>query len=66
MREVCSQYMGVFTSPEGCAVIDLVGLTCEIWLSTDFPLVSHREHELLHCAGYDHPGGRFMVDLLHG
>lgn len=42
--------------PEGCAEVNFEDNTCTVWVRSDYPDKRVREHELLHCKGYDHPG----------
>jgi hypothetical protein len=65
MRERCARYAGFGMSPEACAEFDLAAARCHIWYSADFPPPRFvRDHERLHCAGYDHVGSASMQQIL--
>ena len=65
MRERCSKYTGPGVIAEACAEFDLHNRRCDIWLASDFPpSKAIREHERLHCAGYDHIGADNMRTIL--
>lgn len=65
MRDRCMRYVGFGASPEACAEFDLAGRKCHVWYSADFPPQRFiREHERLHCAGYDHAGSTGMQRFL--
>ena len=65
MRERCSRYVGFGMMPEACSEFDLAGGKCHIWFSDDpMPPGFIRNHERLHCQGYDHVGSDGMRALL--
>lgn len=64
MRTRCGVYAPALVSPEACATFNFAEARCDIILSSDFPDERAREHELAHCAGYDHPGESNMEAML--
>jgi len=61
MRDRCARYTGFGAMAEACAEFNLVARQCHIWYSADFPPQDWiKEHERLHCAGYDHVGSSGM------
>lgn len=65
MRDRCAPYVGPLMTPQACAEFYLAEGECHVWFSRDFPpSESVREHELLHCKGYDHIGGNTLQQLL--
>lgn len=61
MRDRCVQFTGALSSPEACAIFDFDRMRCDIYYSADFPpLATVKQHELLHCDGYDHEGETSM------
>ncbi len=64
MRDRCGKYTSWATSPEACAEFDLARGRCDIWFSKDFPPAdSIKEHERLHCKGFDHVGSTVMREF---
>ena len=57
MRDRCAKYTPPLMNPEACAEFDLRAGTCNIWIADGPNNTAQVEHELLHCVGYDHPGG---------
>lgn len=53
-KHPCAQRLSAFAVIEACALVDFRNKTCNIWLADIAP--EHREHEELHCRGYDHTG----------
>jgi len=65
MQDRCLKYVGFGMTPEACAEFDLTARKCHIWYANDQrPFGFVREHERLHCAGYDHVGSTAMQQLL--
>jgi hypothetical protein len=65
MRNRCSLYAALGSSPEACAVFSFSTARCDIWLSADFPPASYVvAHERQHCAGYSHIGDNSMKSML--
>jgi hypothetical protein len=65
MRNRCQRYVGFGMVPVACAEFDLAARRCHVWYSVDSPPArAVIEHELLHCAGYDHIGSTGMERLL--
>lgn len=48
--------------PFGCAELNFTDHTCTVWYPDDAAGEHVRRHELLHCAGYDHPGESTLRD----
>jgi hypothetical protein len=66
MQDRCLKYVGFGMSPEACAEFDLAARKCHVWYSADYPPLRFvRDHERLHCAGYDHVGSNGMQLFLH-
>jgi len=57
MRDHCVKYTPPLMNPEACAEFDLRAGTCNVWIADGPNNTAQVEHELLHCVGYDHPGG---------
>lgn len=49
------------TFPMACAEINFAALTCDIWRAHDAS-PEMLEHELIHCAGGQHPGDTTLAD----
>jgi hypothetical protein len=65
MQERCVRYVGFGMAPEACAEFDLAAGKCHIWYSAESPRLKFvRDHERLHCAGYDHVGSTGMKQYL--
>lgn len=65
MQDRCVRYVGFGMAPEACAEFDLAARKCHIWYSAEsLRLKFVREHERLHCAGYDHVGSTAMQQFL--
>jgi hypothetical protein len=65
MQERCVRYVGFGMAPEACAEFDLAARKCHIWYSAESPRLKFiRDHERLHCAGYDHVGSTAMQQFL--
>ena len=65
MQERCRRYVGFGMVPLACAEFDLAARKCHIWYSAEsLRLKFVREHERLHCAGYDHIGSTSMQRFL--
>lgn len=62
MHARCKPYVGFLMMPLACAEINFAARRCDVWLTPDSSAFV-REHELLHCAGYDHPGSTQLRDL---
>ena len=49
----------------GYAWVDLDNGTCDMYFVSPNPAQWVRQHELAHCAGYDHIGDNFLSTLFH-
>ncbi|MBI4293648.1 MAG: hypothetical protein HY661_19400 [Betaproteobacteria bacterium] len=62
MRTHCAKYSPPLELPLACSEFFLDEGVCRVWIAGhDKGIV---EHELAHCAGYDHVGGRTMRAML--
>lgn len=64
MVERCRRYVGFGSLPLACAEFNLAAGRCDIWLNRSFAPQAVREHERMHCRGYDHVGATNMRELL--
>lgn len=65
MRDRCAKYVPFGMSPDACMEFNLHAGTCDIWYSSEFPpSASVKEHERLHCRGYDHIGGSVLKNAV--
>lgn len=62
MRNACMQYTHWLNSPEACATVNFKDNRCDVYLSNEFPVASHEEHEYMHCKGFDHVGETTLRD----
>lgn len=47
--------------PQACAEVNFYRMRCDIWITADAsPEV--REHEELHCLGFEHPGDKTLTN----
>ena len=65
MRARCAKYVPFGLFPEACAEFYFDRGECHVWYSRQFPPLQYvKEHERLHCRGYDHPGETTLKDIL--
>lgn len=62
MRANCDKYSPSMEIAFACSEFFLDEGVCRVWIAGHSKQIE--DHELAHCAGYDHPGGKTMRGIL--